>query len=86
MPFLQFLAIGKRVGTVESFSGELQKLGVSTELTDNAAQFEQAVLARFAELRKEGQMPVLQRGGRATLGGATGPTLWNRMGLGAKRE
>ena len=87
VPFLQFLAIGRRLGTVENFSAELQQLGVSTEVGgDNGEGFEKAVHARFAELRKEGKMPVLQRGGRATLGGAQGPTLWNRMGLGSRRE
>jgi len=86
IPFLKFLAIGQRLGTVTDFSAELQALGVSTTLQNNGEDFEKAVSARFAELRSKGQMPVMQRGGRVALAGTAGPTLWNRMGLGKRDQ
>lgn len=82
VPFLGYLAFGHKLGTVTTFSDELQQLRVDTTLQNNGEDFEKAVDKRFAELRVTGRMPVLQRGGRVALAGSTGPTLWNRMGIG----
>ena len=84
VPFLAYLAIGRKLGAVTDFSAELQRLGANTSLTNNGEDFEKAVSARFAELRAAGQMPVIQRGGRVALAGAQGSTLWSRMGLGQR--
>ena len=43
-----------------------------------------AVDKRFAELRAEGKMPQMQRGGRVTLAGGQGSTIWSRMGIGGR--
>ena len=83
--FLYYLAIAKSLGTVTDFSAELQKLEVSTNLANNNGKdFEAAVDKRFAELRAEGKMPQMQRGGRVTLAGGQGSTIWSRMGIGGR--
>ena len=83
--FLYYLAIAKRLGTVTDFSAELQQLEVSTNLeNNNGKDFEAAVDKRFAELRAEGKMPQMQRGGRVTLAGGQGSTIWSRMGIGGR--
>lgn len=84
VPFLAYLAIAHKLGTVTDFAAELQSLQVSTNLEkDNGADFKAAVERRFAELRAAGKMPVLHHG-RVTMRGAQGPTLWSRMGLGQR--
>lgn len=80
-PFLRYLALGYKLGLVKDLSAELQKLNVSTTLTNNGVDFEEAAEKRFAELRALGQMPTIQRGGRVVAAGATGPTLWSRLGF-----
>ena len=85
VPFLAYLAIAQKLGTVTNFAAELQRLGVNTTLENNGEDFEAAVAKRFAELRASGQMPVLKHG-RVTMRGAPGGTVWSRMGLGRRAE
>jgi import inner membrane translocase subunit TIM50 len=90
VPFLAYCAIAKSVGSAESLSGELKALGAPTNFAEdpsNADKFEEAVQRRFSELRAQGKMPRMDRNGRfiagqgSAGGGATGGTIWSRMGL-----
>ena len=82
IPFLQYLALAARKGTVKPFSEELQLLDVSTTFEDGGQAFEEAVKRRFAELRAQNLLP-LQRGRgvgtRNVVGGREGGTLWERL-------
>jgi len=86
IPFLQYLAYARHVGLkLDAFSDELHKLAVSTTFDDNGDAFEQAVQARFAELKAQGALPLPGQGGRRFGsyggGGGGGGTIWDRLGL-----
>ena len=88
MPFLTYVAIAQRVGSVKSLKDELAEVGHETSLdAEKAKSFEAATQELFRKRKAEGKMPVAQRGGRfiaGSGGGGGGDTLWKRMGLGGR--
>jgi len=85
LPFLKYLAAGRKLGSVTDFGAELQSLNVDTTLANNGRDFAARVEARFEELRAQGRMPVFDRRGQARFAGSPGgPTIWNRLGVGRK--